>query len=149
MRLSIVILTGCLLSIAAIGCCSTDECMTVYEDQGVPQMHPLGSVSYAHYHAMEANGEAADFVVHRSDFEPGSTDLSMAGRDHILEVGARMSGTPFPILIERSEMDSDIDTKRRQMVVEILTQLGNADAEQRVLVSRPYSDGVRAAELAK
>lgn len=149
MRLSLGTFIGWVLLIAATGCCTTDECMTVYEDPAVPQMHPLGSVSYAHYHAMEANGEAADFVVNRSDFEPGSTDLSLAGRDHILEIGARMAGTPFPVLVERSEADPDIDTKRRSVVVEVLTQLGNADAEQRVMVSRPYSDGVRAAEFTR
>lgn len=139
-------LIGSFVALATVGCCATDECMTVCEDSAVPIMHPLGSVSYAHYHAMETNGEAADFVINVCDFEPGSADLSAAGRDHILEVGARMAGTPFPILVERSDEGGEIDSRRKQIVTEVLTQLGNADAAQRVMVSRPYSDGVRAAE---
>ncbi len=148
MRLSIVTFIGCLLSSAMIGCCTTDDCITVCEDPAVPYMNPLGSVSYAHYHAMEANGEAADFVINRSDFESGSPDLTPAGRDHILEVGARMNATPFPVLIEPSDEGDDVDLHRKQIVTEILSQLGNADAAQRVMISRPYSDGIRAADLA-
>ncbi|MFK7821106.1 MAG: hypothetical protein AB8G99_20485, partial [Planctomycetaceae bacterium] len=105
-----------------------------------------GAVTRAHYEAMEANGEAADFVLTAGEFEPNSPDLSLAGRDHILELGARMGGTPFPVLIEPDGFGNDIDEQRLRTVVDILTSLGNADASQRVLISRPYSDGMHAAE---
>ena len=125
--------------------CATNECV-VCEDVAVPQVHPLGAVTRAHYEAMEANGEAADFVLTAGEFESNSPELTLAGRDHILEIGARMGGTPFPILIEPDGAGNGVDEQRVRTVVDILTSLGNADASQRVLASRPYSDGMRATE---
>jgi hypothetical protein len=139
------LIVASLTAFAGIGCV-TDQCATVCPDPAVPQMHPLGAVTRAHYEAMEANGEAADFVIHSGEFAANSPELTSAGRDHILEIGARMGGTPFPVIVERSESGSHLDTQRAQTVTDILANLGNPDAGQRVMVSRPYSDGIQAAE---
>lgn len=34
----------------------------------IPDTYPLGSVPRAHYHQMETNGEAVDFVINRHEF---------------------------------------------------------------------------------
>lgn len=146
MKSSLLNLACGVAMLATVGCATCDEC-TVCEDPAIPAMHPLGAVSQAHYDAMQANGEAADFVISEGEFEPNSADLSPSGRDHILEVGARMGGTPFPILVEpSSSANPQIDQMRRDMVVRVLTDLGNADAGHRTVISRPYSDGISGAE---
>jgi len=98
---------------------------------------------------METNGEASDFVFYRCEFVAQSTDLTAYGRDHLMEVAARMSATPFPVLVERSEHNSDpeLDAARRQHVVSLLAELGNHDAAQRTFVSQPYSDGREAGKF--
>lgn len=112
----------------------------------VPDVVPLGSISAAHWHTMEANGEASDFVLYRSEFVEGSPDLAPFGRDHIMEIAARMPTTPFPVLIQRSENNSNpqLDAMRRDAVVQLLSQFGVCDAHHRTVVSQPYSDGISA-----
>lgn len=138
-------LAVCSLAIFAVGCANCQQCDVVCEDPGVPMMHPLGVVSQAHYNAMQANGEAADFVMHSGEFEEGSSELNAAGRDHILEIGARMGGTPFPVIVERGE-SVELDVLRRDLVTRVLSDLGNSDAGQRTMISRAYSDGMSGVE---
>lgn len=114
----------------------------------IPDKYPLGSVNRAHYHQMETNGEAFDFVMHRNEFIDFTGELNSFGLDHILEIAARARSAPFPILIERSENNSDpeIDQHRRQMVALMLSQMGIPNAQSRVIVSQSYAPGLNGAE---
>lgn len=102
----------------------------------------------AHWHTMQTNGEAADFVMYRNEFVDNSSELSPYGRDHIAEIAARMPSTPFPVIVQRSwnNADPELDQVRRDIVVRVLTDLGNQDANQRVVVSQPYSNGINSME---
>ena len=124
------------------GCASSSRSMAV------PDVVPLGAISRAHWHTMETNGEASDFVLHRNEFVDDSSELSPYGRDHIMEMAARMPSTPFPVLVQRSSNNSnpELDAARRELVVRVLTDLGVPDAEKRTVVSQPYSDGINSLE---
>ncbi len=65
-----------------------------------------------------------------------------------MEIAARMPSTPFPVLVQRSDNNSDpeLDVLRRNLVVRVLTDLGAHDAERRTVVSQPYSNGINAVE---
>jgi len=106
----------------------------------IPDTYPIGSTIRAHYHTMEENGEATDFILHQFEFLLSSAELSPAGKDHILEIAARMRSTPFPVIIERSRNNADpeLDQLRQQIVVQILADLGNPDASQRTFVAPAY-----------
>jgi hypothetical protein len=97
---------------------------------------------------METNGEAADFVIYRNEFVDNSSELTPYGRDHIMEIAARMPSAPFPVLVQRSlnNADPELDHIRRDIVVRVLTDLGNQDADQRTVVSQPYSNGINSME---
>jgi hypothetical protein len=114
----------------------------------IPETLPLGSTVRAHYHTMEANGEASDFIIHDHEFAGNTAELTPSGRDHIAEVGARMRSTPFPVLIERSENNSDpeLDAHRRQIVAQVLYSMGNPDADQRTIVAQAYGKGLNSQE---
>lgn len=114
----------------------------------IPDTVPLGSISRAHWHTMETNGEASDFVIHRNEFVDDSSELTPYGRDHIAEIAARMASAPFPVLVQRSynNADPELDTIRRDLVVRVLTDLGNPDADHRTVVSRPYTNGINSTE---
>ncbi|MGV2338334.1 MAG UNVERIFIED_CONTAM: hypothetical protein LVR18_31175 [Planctomycetaceae bacterium] len=109
---------------------------------------PLGSIVRSHWHVMETNAEASDFVIYRNEFVEGSSELTPSGRSHISEIAARMPSTPFPVIVEQSLNNSDpeVDQIRRDLVVRVLTDLGNADAVRRTYVSQPYSNGLNALE---
>ncbi|MFO1019101.1 MAG: hypothetical protein U0903_00150 [Planctomycetales bacterium] len=135
-----------LLAGVSSGCCSWG-----WRTAGrfaIPERLPLGSVNRAHYHAMQTNAEATDFVINLNEFEADTTQLTRDGRDHLLEVGARMRSAPFPVLVERCENNSnpELDSDRRVVVARYLAEMGNPDAEQRTIVGTPYSRGINSFE---
>ena len=114
----------------------------------IPDRYPVGSVVRSHYHTMEANAEASDFVINRCEFRSDSAELTPSGRDRVMEIAARMRSAPFPVLVERSINNSDpeLDQHRLRIVTQILTDHGNPDAAQRTFVSTPYSKGINSLE---
>lgn len=109
----------------------------------IPQTLPLGSTILAHDQVMETNAEAADFIFHRHDFVTQTAHLTPDAKDKIVEIAARMRTTPFPVVIERSENNSnpELDALRRNIIATILTDFGNTDAQQRTVVATPYGRG--------
>ena len=113
------------------------------KSNAVPDTLPLGSTVRSHIQVMETNAEATDFIFHRNDFVGQTAELTPDGKDKILEVGARMRSAPFPVLIERERNNSDpeLDGLRRNLVAQVLFDLGNPDAQQRTVVSTAYGPG--------
>lgn len=116
------------------------------KSNAIPETLPLGSTVRAHYQVMETNAEAADFIFHRHDFVGETAELTPDGKDKVLEIAARMRSTPFPVIIERSENNSDpeLDAIRRTLIARILTDMGNPDANQRTVVATQYGPGYNA-----
>jgi hypothetical protein len=67
-----------LFSGSAIGCNWN------WRSLAIPDKFPLGSVNRAHYHTMEINGEAADFILHWHEFVCKTAELTPDGKDHVL-----------------------------------------------------------------
>jgi hypothetical protein len=111
----------------------------------IPETLPLGKLNEAWYYEMQTNAEAADFIIHDLDFVGQTTELTSDGKDHILEIAARMRSAPFPVIVERSpnNADPELDLARRNLVIQVLCDLGNPDAAQRVFVGTPYGPGYR------
>lgn len=131
-------------------CSGCDECDTGWcgwwhslwgcRHMAIPDRQPLGSVNRAHYHTMQANAEAADFILHDHDFVGSTAELTPGGKDHIVEIAMRMRSAPFPVIVQRSMNNSDpeLDAYRRNLVAQILADMGNPDADQRTFVATPY-----------
>lgn len=128
--------------------CPLGDLCTPGHSNAIPDSFPLGSINRAHYHTMETNAEATDFILHRYDFIGSTAELTPSGKDHVLEVAARMRQAPFPVLIERSlnNADPELDEARREIIVRILNDLGNPDANQRTIISQPYTKGLNSNE---
>ena len=133
-------LAACVLA-SLTGCCGAGR-------NPIPERYPLGSVNRAHYHAMQTNAEATDFVFTRNEFVGETADFSPDAKDHLLEVAARMRSAPFPVIVERSENNTnpELDALRRANVARHLAELGNTDADQRTFVATPYERGFNAYE---
>ncbi|GIX03226.1 MAG: hypothetical protein KatS3mg113_0232 [Planctomycetaceae bacterium] len=116
----------------------------------IQEQYPVGAVERAHFHQMQINGEAADFILYQKDFVLESAELTPDGKDKILEIAARMRSTPFPVIVERTwnNADPELDAHRRAVVAQILTDLGNPDANQRTFVSPAYGPGKHSLEAA-
>ncbi len=115
-----------------------------YQRSGaIPDTLPLGSTVRTHYQVMETNAEAVDFIINLNDFVGETAELTPDGKDHILEIAARMRSAPFPVIVERSMNNSnpELDLARRNLIALILCDLGNPDAQQRTVVATPYGPG--------
>lgn len=136
-----------LLTAAVVVCCGCSWCWP-WRETAVPDRYPLGSVNRAHYHTMQTNAEASDFILHRNEFVGNTAELSPYGKDHILEIGARAPSVPFPVVVERSENNShpNLDEHRRAIVVQVLHDCGLSEAQQRTVVAPAYSPGLTGRE---
>lgn len=119
-----------------------------HERNMIPERYPLGSVLRAHMHAEQTNAEASDFVFNLVHFVGETPHLTPDGKDHLMEVAARMRSAPFPVLIERTPNNANpqLDAERRAVVSRHLADLGNPDADQRTIVSMPYDRGLNSYE---
>lgn len=119
-----------------------------FRSHAIPEVLPLGVVVRSHYQAMETNAEAVDFILYDRDFVLETAELTSDGKDKVLEIAARMRSAPFPVLIERSENNSnpELDAYRRDLIAQILTDLGNPDGQQRTIVATPYGPGYNSIE---
>jgi len=115
-----------------------------WRSHAIPDRYPLGSVVREPFHVMQTNGEAVDFVINRLHFVGETTELTPDGKDHIMEIASRMRSAPFPVVIERSENNSNpqLDAERRLAVAQVLYEHGNPDADQRTFVSPAYGRGL-------
>lgn len=147
-----------LLAGLAGGCCSGSMCghgiampamnCPNHDRNMIPNVFPVGSVMRAHIHTEQTNAEASDFVFNLVDFVGETPHLTPDGKDHVMEVAARMRSAPFPVLIERTPNNANpqLDAERRMVVARHLADLGNPDADQRTIVAVPYSRGVNSYE---
>jgi hypothetical protein len=124
-------------------------CGAFYQrSNAIPEALPLGSTVGAWYQVMQTNAEASDFIIHQRDFIGQTARLTPDGKDHVWEIAARMRSTPFPVIVERTDNNSDpeLDALRRRVIVAVLCDFGNPDADQRTVVSTSYGPGYNAIE---
>lgn len=126
-----------------LGICGGGGCISGNERAMIPDVYPLGSVLRSHLHTEQTNAEATNFVFNLVDFVGETPHLTPDGKDHLLEVAARMRSAPFPVVIERTPNNANpqLDAERRSVVARHLADLGNPDADQRTIVSMPYGRG--------
>ncbi|MCH7987916.1 MAG: hypothetical protein IID46_02060 [Planctomycetes bacterium] len=149
-RFSICLATATVLSVLTIGCCR-DKCD--YLDGFAPQ--PLGTISDSIWQTQEFNAEASDFVIHEHEFMGNTPRLNKAGEVHVKQIAARAADLPFPIIVEQSSMsppagdpegipvhgNDELDARRRQMIVSVLSSNGVSDAHKRVVIAPALTPG--------
>jgi uncharacterized membrane protein YgcG len=120
----------------------------VYQQPPAPA--PLGTITNEYWVRQETNAEAIDFVIYEHEFVDQSFRLNTGGEDHVKQIAYRLKqGAPFPVIVERTmngiDPDSEykfpvhpnpeLDLARRELIVRVLTAMGVADADSRVVVA--------------
>lgn len=133
------------------GHCGTTACLSdgccagcwAHRSLAIPDEYPVGSVMRSHFHQMQTNGEAMDFILFQKDFVQESAELTPDGKDKVMEIAARMRSAPFPVVVERTwnNADPELDAHRRAIIAQILSDHGNPDANNRTFVAPAYGPG--------
>jgi hypothetical protein len=136
------------LGLAVTGLCGCWGVGAAARTPSCNEAYPLGTLNQAHYEAMHAKGRAAAFILHQNDFLGSTSELSPAGKDHVLEIVNTARTVPFPVLIERCDNNANpsLDERRRASVAQVLADLGIADAQQRTSIAPAAEKGLSSAE---
>jgi hypothetical protein len=104
----------------------------------------------AHRTAQIARGHGAQLALYRYDFLEGdaatAAKLSPHGRQHLARIAELLLSTPFPLVIEQSLDDPDLDAARRAHVLAVLGSWSYPIDEDRVTVGQPEARGMSAEE---
>lgn len=154
-----------LLALAGIAVLSTVCCLGCSQHSLYlqPAASPLGTLSDPVWQNQELNAERSDFVIHEHEFALDSEFLNRAGEDHVKQIAARLAaGHDGLVLVERSliaarpetehkypvHANSDLDMRRREMVVRCLMAMRVPAADARVVVAPDLAPQYRAGERA-
>ena len=127
-----------------------------------PPPATLGTLSDQFWEKQRDNLDATTFVIYQHEFQLNTVRLNYAGEDHVKQIASRLqAGATFPVVIERSRTsvnpntkyqypvypNAELDNQRREVIVKALTAMGITDADNRVVVGLPYSEGRQAGAL--
>jgi len=124
-----------------------------------PAANPLGTLSDPVWQNQELNAEKSDFVVHEHEFVDNSEFLNWAGEDHLKQIAARLAaGQDAQVVVERTRnfarpdteykyrvnLNSEMDMRRRDVVVRCLLAMKIPDADTRVVIAPDLALSYRA-----
>ena len=160
-----VLVRGCVLlgvTAAVVGCrsvCSTGNCggtggpgrhnshpdaridnCSDIPPGAIPQ--PIGTFTNNILNRQVEKGEADAFVIYYNEWLDGERTLGPYGRDHLRRIVARLPGVPFAVIMQPEPDKAVLNGRRHIALVEALTEAGIPEAEKRVLLGRPWGEGL-------
>lgn len=104
-------------------------------------VEPLGAASYRIFGAQVAAARQDHFVFYECEWKANSAKLGPAGEAHLQKVAMVLGRTAYPVIIE-AHPQAALNLQRRAVIVASLLAAGIADAERRVVVGRPWAEGL-------
>jgi len=108
----------------------------------IPQ--PAGTFTHRWYSQQAALADHDDFVIYQYEWQ-GENLLSPFGQRHLEGLADRLISEPEQILIETSG-NPELDSSRRDFLVNALASRDVPSAQQRVTVSYPAAEGLHGRE---
>lgn len=103
---------------------------------------PPGAALGAIIGAQIANGDAAQLVLYEYDFHLGEPRLNCRGMIQLMQMSRQLSRSPFPLLIQPTLGNPDLDEARRAAVAADLLMFEPALSPDRVIVALPPTRGL-------
>ena len=146
------------LTVAALVVAGSLGCVRWRNSASLPLASPpplLGHSVAPYFKKQEEAGESHDFVVYEHEFVEDTARLTADGEDHLRQIAARLAHTPFPVIVEQTQVrpkpgskhdfplhdDLELDLKRQQVVVRALSAMGVPNAQMRVVVGPALAPG--------
>jgi len=102
---------------------------------------PLGAASTRIFAAQVAAARQDHFVFYECEWKANSAKLGPAGEAHLEKVAAVLGRTGYPVIIE-AHPQAALNQQRRAVIVASLLAAGITDADKRVVVGRPWAEGL-------
>jgi len=109
---------------------------------------PLGAHVHRFEDAQTKNAEAAQFVIYANGWYMGGKVLGPYGEYHIQQIIKHLPSVPSMVCIQPT-LDSELNQERRRVVLTRLLAAGIGDAELRVKIEYPQTEGLAGDEAAR
>lgn len=109
---------------------------------------PLGGLTYEMFHIQASKADGHQFMLYRSDFVDGTTQLSPGGAQRLTQMSRRLPGWLGPVVVEWSPDRPGLAESRRDAVVALLEQAGLPVVPERVVVGPSPYNGMIGADAA-
>ena len=103
---------------------------------------PLGMALDCQFNTQIANGIAAKLVLYQFDFLEDGSRLNAKGQQQLAKHAAAMNGNLFPLVIEQTPDEPELDAARRAAVQQALTQSRFPISFDRIVVGTPTAVGL-------
>ena len=107
---------------------------------------PLGTMLMGYQMTQIANGQAARMALYQYDFLPGSEELNSRGQVQLAMMATWMTTNDFPIFVEPTLRNPELDELRRQTVWVELCGTNLSIPSERVRIGRPNVRGLDASD---
>ena len=157
--------------LSAVGCRRRDADL-FYEQPPPPVV--LGTHVDEPFEIQERNAEASKFVIYSHEFRLNDNDeevgdgdvlnglrMNEDGQDHLRQIAASLrNGSPYAVIVERSRTseradsrygypvnyNAQLDNRRRSVVVNALVRMGIENADEIVVVTPAFAEGLTGRE---
>lgn len=102
---------------------------------------PLGASVKRYFHAQAAAAAQDHFTFYELEWLAGTAKLGPAGSAHLERVAKVVNDTTYQVILEANP-DGALNLARRRFVVGFLLANGVTDADARVVIGRPYAEGL-------
>ena len=107
---------------------------------------PLGAMVNGNQMTQIAKGQAARMALYQYDFLSDSDQLNPRGKAELCKIAQWLPANNFPVFVESTPGNPELDELRRQTVWNELNSICFATPSERVIVGRPNGRGLSAAE---
>lgn len=109
---------------------------------------PLGASVNETMGVMKAKANGHEFMLYRSDFQAGSTNLSPGGAERLSRMACRLGGWLGPLVVEWTPDQPELAEQRRAAVLTLLQRSNVPVGPERILVAASPYYGMLGSEAA-
>jgi hypothetical protein len=139
-----------LLAVASVsllglaGCCGVGQCLKRDKCADIPQgalPDPPGAHIARFEEIQKTNAEALSYAIFVNEWYMGGKTLGPYGEYHVQQISRLLPGTAYHVMVQPT-LDPALNDLRRAVVVGRLLEAGIADADARVRVEYPETEGL-------
>ena len=139
-----LLMVASLSLVGLAGCCCSGQGMKRDKCADIPHgalPDPPGAHLARFAEIQKTNAEALSYAIFVNEWYMGGKILGPYGEYHVQELSRLLPGTPYHVMVQPT-LDPALNDLRRAVVVAKLVEAGVTDADERVRVEYPQTEGL-------